>query len=115
AARFAWHIGADWRLSEEMLAALEEQMASSEPATALGRSLRFGRCAGALAVLHATSLINAESVSVSLPPSGLSPAHFESMLKRLLRAHEDPRTREVGDFRCPTAGQGGGLEVRKPT
>lgn len=92
AARFAWHIGAEWRLSEEMLAALEEQMAASEPATPLGRSLRFGRRAGALAVLHANSVINAESVRISLPPSGLSPSHLESMLMRLLRPHEDPRT-----------------------
>ena len=93
AARFAWHIGADWRLSDEMLAALEEQMTSSEPATALGRSLRFGRGAGALAVLHAHSIINAESVRASLPASGLSTTHLESMLMRLLRQHEDPRTR----------------------
>jgi HD-like signal output (HDOD) protein len=92
AARFAWHIGADWRLSEEMLAALEEQMAPSEPATALGRSLRFGRRAGALAVLHAHAILNEESVRASLPPSGLSPSHLESMLRRLLRPHEDPRT-----------------------
>jgi HD-like signal output (HDOD) protein len=92
-ASFAWHIGADWRLSEEMLAALEEQMVStSEPATALGRSLSFGRRAGALAVLHANSIVSDASVRVSLPPSGLSPAHLDSMLKRLLRPHEDPRT-----------------------
>jgi HD-like signal output (HDOD) protein len=92
-ASFAWHIGADWRLSEEMLAALEEQMlAGAEPATPLGRSLRFGRRAGALAVLHANSIITDASLRVSLPPSGLSPAHLESMLKRLLRPHEDPRT-----------------------
>jgi HD-like signal output (HDOD) protein len=92
-ASFAWHIGADWRLSEEMLAALEEQMlAGAEPATPLGRSLRFGRRAGALAVLHANSIVTEESLRVSLPASGLSPAHLESMLKRLLRPHEDPRT-----------------------
>ncbi|MFZ0499173.1 MAG: HDOD domain-containing protein [Steroidobacteraceae bacterium] len=91
-ASFAWHIGADWRLSEEMLAALEEQMLSgSEPATPLGRSLCFGRRAGALAVLHANSIISDASLRVSLPPSGLSPAHLESMVKRLLRPHEDPR------------------------
>jgi HD-like signal output (HDOD) protein len=89
---FAWHIGAEWRLSEEMLAALEEQMASSEPATPLGRSLRFGRRAGALAVLHTNSIISDASVRVSLPLSGLSPAHLECMLARLLRPHEDPRT-----------------------
>ncbi len=89
---FAWHIGADWRLSDDMLAALEEQMASCEPATALGRSLRFGRRAGALAVLHANSVIDDGSVRISLPPSGLSPSHLECMLARLLRPHEDPRT-----------------------
>jgi HD-like signal output (HDOD) protein len=92
ASRFAWHIGAGWRLSQEMLAALEEQMAASEPATPLGRSLRFGRRAGALAVLHANSVINAESVRMSLPPSGLSPSHLHLMLRRLLQPHEDPRT-----------------------
>ncbi|MGH8180252.1 MAG: hypothetical protein ACRETR_04650, partial [Steroidobacteraceae bacterium] len=58
----------------------------------LGRSLRFGRRAGALAVLHANSIITDASLRASLPPSGLSPAHLESMLKRLLRPHEDPRT-----------------------
>jgi hypothetical protein len=88
----AWHIGADWRLSEEMLAALEEQMvAGAEPATPLGRSLRFGRRAGALAVLHANSIITHASLRASLPASGLSPPHLESMVKRLLRPHEDPR------------------------
>jgi HD-like signal output (HDOD) protein len=89
---FAWHIGADWRLSEEMLAALEEQMTFSEPATPLGRALRFGRCAGALAVLHANSIISEASVRISLPPSGLAPAHLECMLIRLLRPHDDPRS-----------------------
>ena len=91
-AAFAWHIGANWRLSAEMLAGLEGQMMFAEPATPLGRSLRFGRCAGALAVLHTNSIIDEASVRISLPPSGLSPAHLESMLARLLRAHEDPRT-----------------------
>jgi len=91
AAAFAWHIGAEWRLSEEMLAAIEEQMAACEPATPLGRSLSFGRRAGALAVLHGNSIIDEASLRISLPSSGLSPAHLESMLRRLLQPHEDPR------------------------
>ena len=91
-AALAWHIGSDWRLSEEMLAALEEQMTFSEPATPLGRSLRFGRCAGALAVLHTNSIIDDACVRISLPPSLLSSSHLEFMLTRLLRPHEDPRT-----------------------
>ncbi|HEY1892574.1 MAG TPA: HDOD domain-containing protein [Steroidobacteraceae bacterium] len=90
-AAFAWHIGAEWRLSEEMLAAIEEQMAAAEPATPLGRSLCFGRRAGALAVLHGNAIIDEASLRLSLPSSGLSAAHLESMLKRLLRPHEDPR------------------------
>jgi HD-like signal output (HDOD) protein len=90
-ASFAWRIGADWELSELMLGALEEQMVASEPTTSLGRSLRFGRCAGALAVLHTNSLIDAATVKVSLPQAGLSPAHLNSMLTRLLNKHEDPR------------------------
>jgi HD-like signal output (HDOD) protein len=112
-ASFAWHIGADWRLSEEMLAALEEQMiAGSEPATPLGRSLRFGRRAGALAVLHANSTISDASLRASLPPSGLSPAHLESMLKRLLRPHEDPRTlaKQAGSTRGGLVEQSGRMK-----
>jgi HD-like signal output (HDOD) protein len=90
-ATLAWRIGADWELSELMLAALEEQMVETEPTTALGRSLRFGRCAGALAVLHANSIVDEDTVRLSLPPSGLSPSHFKCMWTRLLREQEDPR------------------------
>jgi HD-like signal output (HDOD) protein len=90
-ATLAWRIGADWELSELMLAALEEQMVEGEPTTPLGRSLRFGRCAGALAVLHTNCLIDAGTLKVSLPESGLSPPHLNSMWKRLLQQHEDPR------------------------
>lgn len=90
-AALAWRIGAEWELSELMLAALEEQVVSSEPTTPLGRSLRFGRCAGALAVLHTNLAIDDESLRLSLPPSGLSPPHLKLMWTRLLHKHEDPR------------------------
>jgi HD-like signal output (HDOD) protein len=91
-ATFAWRIGAGWELSEPMLAALEEQMVASEPATPLGRSLRFARCAGALAVLHTNSVIDDVTVRLSLPEAGLSPPHLKCMWTRLLHRHEDPRT-----------------------
>jgi HD-like signal output (HDOD) protein len=91
AATFAWRIAASWQLSELMLGALEEQMMDSEPTTALGRSLRFGRCAGALAVLHANSMIDDATVRLSLPEAGLSPAHLKCMWTRLLHKQEDPR------------------------
>jgi hypothetical protein len=91
-AALAWRIGADWELSELMLAALEEQMlVDTEPTTPLGRSLRFGRCAGALAVLHTNSIIDEGTLKQSLPESGLSASHLKSMWKRLLQQHEDPR------------------------
>jgi hypothetical protein len=91
-AAFAWRLGADWELSELMLAALEEQIVASEPTTPLGRSLRFGRCAGALAVLHTNSIIDEATVRLSLPEAGLSPSHLKCMWTRLLHKHEDPRT-----------------------
>jgi HD-like signal output (HDOD) protein len=90
-ATFAWRIAASWELSELMLAALEEQMVETEPTTALGRSLRFGRCAGGLAVLHANGVIDEATLRISVPDAGLSPAHMRSMLNRLLTKHEDPR------------------------
>jgi HD-like signal output (HDOD) protein len=83
-AAVAWQIGASWELSEHMLAALEEQMVDSEPTTPLGRSLRFGRCAGALAVLRTNSVIDDGTARLSLPEAGLSPAHVKVMWKRLL-------------------------------
>lgn len=95
AATFAWRIGADWELSELMLAALEEQMLASEPTTPLGRSLRFGRCAGALAVLHTNAIIDDATVRLSLPEAGLSPAHLKCMWARLLQKHEDPRLQKT--------------------
>jgi HD-like signal output (HDOD) protein len=91
AATFAWRIAASWDLSELMLAAIEEQMVETEPMTALGRSLRFGRCAGALAVLHGNKIIDDATVRLSLPEAGLSPAHLKCMWTRLLQEQEDPR------------------------
>ena len=87
----AWQIGASWELSEQMLAALEEQMVTSEPTTPLGRSLRFGRCAGALAVLRTNSVIDDGTARLSLPEAGLSPAHLKCMWKRLLDKPEDSK------------------------
>ena len=90
-AAVAWQIGASWELSEHMLAALEEQMVTSEPTTPLGRSLRFGRCAGALAVLRKNSVIDDGTARLSLPEGGMSPAHIKCMWKRLLDNPEDSK------------------------
>ena len=90
-ATVALQLGADWELSELMLAALQEQTVASEPTTPLGRSLRFGRCAGALAVLHTNSVIDDATVRLSLPEAGLTPSHLKCMWTRLLQKQEDPR------------------------
>jgi HD-like signal output (HDOD) protein len=90
-ATFAWQIGASWELSEHMLIALEEQMVPSDPTTALGRSLHFGRCAGALAVLRTHSIIDDDTARISLPEAGLSPAHLRCMWRRLLDKPEDSK------------------------
>ena len=90
-AAVAWQIGASWELSEHMLAALEEQMVTAEPTTPLGRSLRFGRCAGALAVLRKNAVIDDGTARLSLPEGGLSPAHIKCMWKRLLDKPEDSK------------------------
>lgn len=90
---FAWRLGVEWELSELMVAALEEQMLTAEPTTPLGRSLRFGRTAGALAVLHGNSIVDDATVRLSLPEAGLSPAHLRCMWSRLLNDLEDPRLR----------------------
>jgi HD-like signal output (HDOD) protein len=90
-ATFAWHIGANWELSELMLAALEEQMVESEPTTPLGRSLRFGRCAGALAVLRTNKVIDDATARLSLPEGGMSAAHLKCMWRRLLDKPEESK------------------------
>jgi hypothetical protein len=102
-ATFAWHIGANWELSELMLAALEEQMVASEPTTPLGRSLRFGRCAGALAVLRTNSVIDDATARLSLPDGGMSPAHLKCMWRRLLDKPEESKStgRMVARRRTP--------------
>ncbi|MEA3182807.1 MAG: hypothetical protein QOI59_6330 [Gammaproteobacteria bacterium] len=88
---FAWHIGANWELSELMLAALEEQMVASDPTTPLGRSLRFGRSAGALAVLRTNKVIDDATARLSLPDGGMSPAHLKCMWRRLLDKPEESK------------------------
>ena len=92
ASTLAQRIGTDWQLSPAALAALEEQRAGSTPSSALGRSVRFGRLAGALAVLHGNACIDRETVRLSLPRSGLSAAHNETLLGKLLQPFQDPRT-----------------------
>ena len=89
----AQRIATDWQLSEAARGALSEQCGPGPASTPLGRSLRFGRLAGALAVLHANGAIDAAAVRSSLPESRLPAAHAEILLGKLLQPLQDPRTR----------------------
>ncbi len=81
----ARRIAATWELSGRLLEALDDQLRGrpSRPATALGRALRFGVVAGALAVLAANDVIDEETASVSLVAHGGSGQKFERMWQRL--------------------------------
>ena len=92
ASLLAQRIGTDWQLSEAASAALAEQSDATLPATPLGRSLRFGRIAGALAVLHSSGRIDKATVGLSLPRSALPAAHHDILLGKLLQPYQDPRT-----------------------
>lgn len=61
----ARRIAAEWELSERILAALDEQGAAS-PRTPLGRALRYGRHAAALALLARQGALPAEQARAQL-------------------------------------------------
>lgn len=90
-ARVARRIGAGWDLSEGSLVALEQQTTEAEPATPLGRSLRFGRIVGALAVLCINGVIDETTATASFPQSSLARAQLERMWVRM---KTNPRPRE---------------------
>ena len=82
-ARVARRIGAGWELSAGSLTALAQQAGEAEPAAPLGRSLRFGRIVGALAVLRLNGVIDDATARASLPKSALAHEHLERMWVRL--------------------------------
>lgn len=81
ATHVARRIGRGWELSESSLAALEQQ--AGEPGTPLGRSLRFGRIVGALAVLRINGALEEAAARASFPPSSLANEQLERMWIRI--------------------------------
>lgn len=81
----ARRIAQTWELSSRSLDALDDQLRGkpSRPASALGRSLRFGVVAGALSLLTARELLDAETARVSLVAHGGSGQKFERMWEKL--------------------------------
>jgi HD-like signal output (HDOD) protein len=85
-AAVARRIAASWELSGRVLAALEDQAPQTsmlEP-TALGRSLHFGRLAGALAVLRSKGLIDDATAQRVLAASGATGPRYERIWARLV-------------------------------
>jgi HD-like signal output (HDOD) protein len=81
----ARRIAENWGLSERSLAALQEQTLqplTGEPSP-LGRSLRFGRLVGALAVLHAHDRVDGVAAKASLSGNGASHDQIERIWARL--------------------------------
>jgi len=82
-ARVAGRIGTGWELSASSLTALEQQVDEGEPVAPLGRSLRFGRIVGALAVLRINGVIDDATARASLPQSSLAHEQLERMWMRI--------------------------------
>jgi HD-like signal output (HDOD) protein len=84
AAAVAHRIAASWELSDRVLAALEDQRPDvAEPGSPLGRSVRFGRVAGALSVLRTNDVIDDDIGVASLAAAGGSGQRFERLWGRL--------------------------------
>ena len=90
-AAIARRIGAGWDLSAGSLAAFEQQAGAAEPVTPLGRSLRFGRVVGALAVLCINGVIEETTAVASFPHSFLAREQLERMWVRLKTRAEGGR------------------------
>jgi HD-like signal output (HDOD) protein len=81
----ARRIAASWELSDRVLEALDDQAPGkpARPASALGRSLRFGLVAGALSVLRANGAIDDETARASLAAAGGVGPKIDRMWERL--------------------------------
>jgi HD-like signal output (HDOD) protein len=82
-AQVAGRIATSWDLSGRILSALEDQYAPMHEPTALGRSLRFGRLMGALAVLEANEALTDDVAKSTMLATGASGPQVERIWSRL--------------------------------
>jgi len=84
-AKVARQIAASWELSQRVLEALEQQQPdqSEQPASSLGRSLRFGVVVGALSVLRSHDRIDDEAGLATVAAAGGVGERFERLWGRL--------------------------------
>ncbi len=87
AAHVADRVAHDWELSSRILTALEDQSDYMSPgnATALGKSLRFGRYCGAVAVLRRAGLLDDDAGKAALAAHGFAGPGCERIWARLAR------------------------------
>jgi len=85
----ARQIASGWDLSERMDIALADQAATAEATTSpLGRSLQFGRFAGALALLRMRALIDDQAAEAALRTAGPQAEACTRIWARLVSAQE---------------------------
>jgi HD-like signal output (HDOD) protein len=97
----AKRIAVTWGLSDRILAALEDQTTAvaADRHTALGRSLSFGRLAGALAVLYVNNRIDDVTAQISLPVAGMPAMELGRLWKRLTAEQEVPKKKKASSAR----------------
>ena len=83
----ASRIAQNWELSERILSALDEQAPdfTAKELSGLGKSLRFGRYCGAIAVLRGEGMLDDEAALAALRSGGYSGAACERIWARLAR------------------------------
>ena len=104
-AQVARRIGAGWELSAGSLASLEPHAGTGEPVAPLGRSLRFGRIVGALAVLRINGVIDDATARASFPASSLGAEQLERMWIRMT-GEPSPAHRRAPAGQGPGQGEG---------
>jgi HD-like signal output (HDOD) protein len=84
-AQVARQIAASWELSQRVLEALEQQQPENveQPASSLGRSLRFGVVVGAVSVLRSHDRIDDEAGLATVAAAGGVGERFERLWGRL--------------------------------
>ncbi len=87
AAHVASRVAHDWELLSRIFTALADQSGHPQPGnvTALGRSLRFGRCCGAVAVLGRAELLDDDGGQAALAACGFEGPDCERIWARLAR------------------------------
>ena len=86
----ASRIATSWELSGRIIAALEDQRPATEmrEPTSLGRSLRFGRVLGALAVLRDAERLTDETAKATMVAFGANEFQFDRIWVRLVGKRE---------------------------